>query len=377
MKYYVIAGEASGDLHASNLMKALKSKDKDAHFRVWGGDLMEQQGGVVVKHYRDLAFMGFVEVGLNIRTILHNISFCKKDILNWNPDVLILVDYPGFNLRIAEFAHKKGFKVVYYISPQIWAWKQNRVKKIKKIVDKMIVILPFEKEFYKKFNVDVDYEGHPLLDAIESEPRLDINKFREINGLTQKPIIALLPGSRKQEVNKILEVMLKLIPYFKEYEFIVCGVESLGTKFYKEIFEKQNVKVKLVFDQTHDTVFHSKAAIVTSGTATLETALIGTPEIVCYKSGKIFYAIAKKLVKLDYISLVNLIMGRLVVKEFIQDEMTVENIREELKRLLNDQKYRKKIIYDYNILRQKLGESGASTRVAEKIVTFLKQSKDK
>ena len=378
MKYYIIAGEASGDLHASNLMKALKVKDKNADFRVWGGDLMRDAGGELVMHYKDLAFMGFLEVLMNIFTILKNLSFCKKDIIDYNPDVLILVDYPGFNLRIAEFAHKKGFKVVYYISPQIWAWKQGRVKKIKKIVDKMIVILPFEKDFYKKFDMDVDFVGHPLLDAINAEKYLPEQEFRKLNGLGDKPLIAILPGSRKQEVKKMLTVMLKVSPFFESHNFVICGVNTLGKGFYNEILKDNNYSnVKIIFNNTHEVLHHSAAAMVTSGTATLETALIGTPEVVCYKGGKISYEIAKRVIKVKYISLVNLIMDKLVVKELIQDEFNVENLKNELSILLYDDNKRKQIEKDYRILREKLGKSGASERAAKEIIEFLEQDSTK
>ena len=374
MKYYIIAGEASGDLHASNLMKKIKEKDGNAQFRFWGGDLMLKQGGEQVKHYKDLAFMGFVEVLLNISTILKNISFCKKDIVNYNPDVLVLVDYPGFNLRIAEFAKKRGIKVVYYISPQVWAWKQGRVKKIKKIVDKMLVILPFEKDFYKKFGMDVDFVGHPLLDAIREEKYSTFEEFRRKNGLNGNPVVAVLPGSRKQEVKKMLGVMLKTAAGYKKYNFIICGVNSLGKEFYDSILRQYDEKnVTVVFNQTHDVLYHSKAAMVTSGTATLETALIGTPEVVCYKGGRISYEIAKRVIKVKYISLVNLIMDEEIVKELIQDEFNIENLDYELNGLLNDEDYRQKIIVGYDNLREKLGKSGASEKAAGIIVNFAKQ----
>ena len=369
MKYYIIAGEASGDLHASNLMKSIRQKDANAEFRFWGGDLMEKQGGELVKHYRDLAFMGFLEVVMNLRTILGNLSYCKKDIVSWKPDVLVLVDYPGFNLRIAEFAHQKGMKVVYYISPQVWAWKRGRVKKIKKVVDKMLVILPFEKEFYSGYGLDVDFVGHPLLDALQQEKHLSKEDFLKENNLPTKPIIALLPGSRKQEVTKMLKVMLQLVPVFKGYEFIIAGVPSLGKDFYQPFLNNKSVKV--IFNQTHDILYHADAALVTSGTATLETALIGTPEVVCYKGSQLSYEIAKRVIKVKYISLVNLIMDKLVVKELIQNDFTAENLKDELNLLLNDQLYRKQQIADYDDLREKLGKSGASEKAAGIILDFI------
>ncbi len=362
MKYYIIAGEASGDLHASNLMKAIRQKDRKAEFRFWGGDLMAQQGGEPVKHYRDLAFMGFAEVLFNLRTILGNISFCKKDIINWNPDVLILVDYPGFNLRIAEFAHRKGFKVVYYISPQVWAWKRGRVKKIKKYVDEMLVILPFEKEFYARYGMKVHFVGHPLLDALKQEKHQPKELFLKQNNLSGKPVIALLPGSRKQEVSKMLRIMLGVVDDFPDYQFVIAGVNSLGKDFYNQHLINNSVKV--LFNQTHDILFHADAALVTSGTATLETALIGTPEVVCYKGNRLSYEIAKRIIKVDYISLVNLIMERPVVKELIQHELTVSNLKAELNLLLSDKKQRQRVLSDYDELRKKLGNSGASEKAA-------------
>ena len=377
MKYYIIAGEASGDLHASNLMKAIKKKDAYAEFRFWGGDLMQKQGGEMVKHYRNMAFMGFVEVITNIFTIIKNLKFCKKDLSAFNPDVLILVDYPGFNLRIAEFAHKNNLKTVYYISPQVWAWKQERVKKIKKIVDKMLVILPFEKDFYKKFGMEVHFVGHPLLDALQHEEYLTEKDFRKKNNLPDKPIVALLPGSRKQEVKKMLSVMLQATPHFKEFHFIVCGVESLEADYYeilsdykKEKKYEQNISV--VINQSRQVLHHAQAALVTSGTATLETALIGTPQVVCYKGGRVSYEIAKRVIKVNYISLVNLIMDKPVVKELIQDELTVENLKVELYKLLNDKEYRNLILADYHLLKEKLGNSGASERAAEIIIDYIK-----
>jgi len=370
VKYYIIAGEASGDLHASNLMKAIKQKDADAEFRFWGGDLMQQQGGNLVKHYRDLAFMGFAEVLMNLRTIFGNISFCKKDIVWWNPDVLILVDYPGFNLRIAEFAHKKGFRVVYYISPQVWAWKRGRVKKIKKVVDKMLVILPFEQEFYAGYGMKVSFVGHPLPDALQQEKHLPKKEFLKENSLPDKPVIALLPGSRKQEVAKMLRIMLQTVSHFPNYEFIIAGVPTLGKQFYNEFLVNDSVKV--IFNKTHDILFHADAALVTSGTATLETALIGTPQVVCYKGNWLSYNIAKQVIKVKYISLVNLIMDRLVVKELIQHELTAENLISELNLLLSNKKFRQKQLADYDELRAILGKSGASEKAAEIITRFTK-----
>ncbi len=367
MKYYIIAGEASGDLHASNLMKALKQKDENAEFRFWGGDLMEKQGGTLVKHYRDLAFMGFLEVVQNLGTILNNIKFCKKDIQENKPDVLILVDYPGFNLRIAKFAKELGIKVVYYISPQLWAWKEGRVETIKKYVDEMLVILPFEKDFYRKHQVDAHFVGHPLLDAIEGLPPIDIQEFKKENNLNNKEIIALLPGSRKQEISKMLELMLSVRKDFKDYQFVIAGAPSLDKNFYEQFVDAD---VHFVSNRTYDLLRCSKAALVTSGTATLETALLNIPEVVCYKGSRISYEIGKRLIRnIKYISLVNLIMDKEVVTELIQNELNTKNLIQELNKILNTEK-RTQVLTDYEVLRTKLGGSGASQNAAEIIVNL-------
>lgn len=365
MKYYIIAGEASGDLHASNLMRELKVLDADAQFRCWGGDLMKAQGAKLVKHYRDLAFMGFTEVLMNIRTILKNIDFCKKDITEHKPDVLILIDYPGFNLRIAEFAKASGIKVFYYISPQIWAWKQSRVHKIKRVVDKMFVILPFEKEFYQRFDYAVDFVGHPLLDAIANSPEYSA----KLDVVTSKPIIALLPGSRKQEISTVLPLMLALQKQYSNYEFVIAGAPSQTPEYYSTFIKDQNIKI--VFNQTYQLLQKAEAALVTSGTATLETALFGVPEVVCYKAGGISYTIAKQLIKVKYISLVNLIMDKEIVKELIQHELSESNLKAELDKLLNPVT-RNKIIQDYSELKQKLGGAGASKKAASLMINYLK-----
>lgn len=372
MKYYIIAGEASGDMHAANLMKALKQLNSSSEFRCWGGDLMEAQGGEIVKHYRDLAFMGFAEVIANLRTIFDNIKFCKHDILEYKPDAVILVDYPGFNLRIAEFAHNEGLKVFYYISPQVWAWKKNRVFKIKKFVDRMFVILPFEKAFYGRYDIEVDFVGHPLLDMIENLPENDPEQFRISNALSEKPIIALLPGSRKQEIKKMLEVMLLVIPDFPDYDFVVAGAPSIEKGFYSEILS--NNPVKLIQGQTHAILQNAFAALVTSGTATLETALFEVPEVVCYKSSVISYTIAKQVVDksiIKYISLVNLIMDREVVRELIQGDMTKANLLKELELITENKSNRLDMLNNFKQLKEKLGGGGASQKTAEKILNFL------
>ena len=368
MKYYIIAGEASGDLHASNLMKALKKEETHTDFRFWGGDLMEQVGGTMVKHYRELAFMGFAEVFMNLRTILNNIKFCKRDILEYAPDAVILVDYPGFNLRIAEFAKKKNIEVHYYISPQIWAWKENRIKKIKRDVDRMYVILPFEKDFYeKKHNYPVHFVGHPLLDAIADRSIIDPSIFAKENDLNDKPIVALLPGSRKQEITKMLSVMLKMVPKFPDHQFVIAGAPSQELNFYKKIIDNENIAI--VENKTYDLLSVSTAALVTSGTATLETALFKVPEVVCYKGNEISYQIGKRLVNVKYISLVNLILDKEVVTELIQDEFNEENLENELFKIL-DHKSREDMFDQYFELEQKLGGKGASEKTAKLIIKY-------
>ncbi len=366
MKYYIIAGEASGDLHASNLMKSILQKDSEAEFRFWGGDLMTNVAGTEpVKHYRDLAFMGFLEVAKNLRTILKNIKLCKNDIQLYKPDVLILVDYPGFNLRIAEFAKTLGIKVVYYISPQLWAWKEGRVEKIKNFVDEMLVILPFEKEFYRKHQVDAHFVGHPLLDAISDLPAIDVQKFKEEHNLNGKEIIALLPGSREQEVAKMLEIMLSVRPFFKDYQFVIAGAPSLPEEFYQKYVDDN---VHFVSNKTYDLLRCSKAALVTSGTATLETALLNIPEVVCYRSSRISYEIGKRVVKnIKYISLVNLIMDEEIVTELIQNELNTENLVKEMNAILVGET-RQNMLDNFEFLRQKLGGKGASDQAADIIV---------
>ncbi len=364
MKYYIIAGEASGDLHASNLIKGLKEIDSTAEFRGWGGDRMQSHGAKIVKHYKELAFMGFVEVVLNIKQILSNLKLCKEDILNYKPDVVILIDYPGFNLRIAKFLRKNGIKVVYYISPQIWAWKKSRIHTINKAVDQVLVILPFEKQFYKKHGMEVEFVGHPLLDAI-SDKHLNSRPL-----IDEKKIVALLPGSRKQEIRSVLPVMLSVIDEFPEVDFVIAGISTLGENFYRPFIEGR--KVKLEMDKTYDLLSNSNAALVTSGTATLETALIGVPEVVCYKAGWISFSIARWLIKVKYISLVNLIMDKLVVKELIQNNLNTGQLCEELNSLIKDETYRRKMFSEYDNLRKVLGGKGASDRAAEKIYSLLK-----
>ena len=331
MKYYIIAGEASGDLHGANLMKNLYKEDPNAEIRFWGGNLMQNVGGTMVKHYRELAFMGFLEVILNLKTILNNIKICKKDIEQFNPDCIIFIDYPGFNMRIATWAKERNIPTHYYISPQIWAWKENRIKAIKRDVDFMYVILPFEKDFYEnKHNFPVTFVGHPLIDAIEDRKNISIEDFRTEHQLSEKPIIALLPGSRKQEITKMLSIMLSVVSDFPDYQFVIAGAPSQEFEFYEPFLNKQNIK--FISNKTYDLLSVSHAALVTSGTATLETALFKVPEVVCYKGSWVSYQIAKRIITLKFISLVNLIMDKEVVKELIQDELNTKNLKIELKK---------------------------------------------
>jgi lipid-A-disaccharide synthase len=366
MRYYLIAGEASGDMHAANLMLEIGKADPGAVFRCWGGDLMNAAGGELVKHYRDLAFMGFAEVIMNIRTIMQNLKFCKNDILKFKPDKLILVDYPGFNLRIAEFAHKKNLEVIYYISPQVWAWKKSRVYQIRKNVDKMLVILPFEKEFYRKYDYEVEFVGHPLLDVTE-KPSVYAGpeEFKAKHQLGVKPIIALLPGSRKQEIKRMLPVMASLAGKFSGYEFVIAGAPSIEPSYYNLLPGTRGMKI--IFSETREVLRHAHAALVTSGTATLETALYGIPQVVCYKGGAVSYAIARRIVDVKFISLVNLIMDRKVVTELIQADFTVINLEKELAGILSEGK-RAEIMTAYDELRKKLGGEGASARAAGVVV---------
>ncbi len=371
MKYYIIAGEASGDLHASNLMKALLKEDPQADFRFWGGELMQNVGGTLVKHYRDLAFMGFIEVLFNLKTILNNIKFCKKDIEAFQPDALIFIDYPGFNMRIATWAKQKGIPTHYYISPQIWAWKESRIKAIKRDVDYMYVILPFEKDFYeKKHQFPVEFVGHPLLDAIHNRKETDETTFRKENNLDEKPIIALLPGSRKQEINTKLKVMLSVVDSFPDYQFVIAGAPSQDYSFYEPFLA--NKSVHFVSNKTYDLLSVSHAALVTSGTATLETALLNVPEVVCYKGSWVSYQIAKRIITLKYISLVNLIMDKEVVKELIQNDLNTKNVKTELTKILSGD-VRQKMLENYSELKHKLGDGGASEKTAQLIVSRLKK----
>ncbi|TPN86135.1 lipid-A-disaccharide synthase [Aquimarina algicola] len=368
MKYYLIAGEASGDLHGSNLMKSIYKKDPNAEFRFWGGDLMAAVGGTLVKHYKERAFMGFIEILLNLRKILGFMKYCKKDIEQYQPDALIFIDNSGFNLPIAKWAKPRGYVTHYYISPQVWASRSSRVKTIKATIDHMYVILPFVKDFYDQYNYDVNFVGHPLIDAISDYKPVMPDDFRRKNQLDERPIIAILPGSRKQEIRKMLEIMLSVIDDFEAYQFVIAGAPSQEASFYAPFIKKKGVH--LVMNQTYDLLCLSNAALVTSGTATLETALFKVPQVVCYKGNYISYQIAKRIINLDYISLVNLIMDKPVVTELIQNEFTTNRLKEELTVIIDD--YKRAVMFlDYYDLEKKLGGKGANDKTAKLIVESL------
>jgi lipid-A-disaccharide synthase len=372
MKYYILAGEPSGDLHASNMMKELLLLDSSIEFRFWGGDLMEDVAKQKPrKHIKDLAFMGFVEVLKNIRTIFKNIAFCKRDILEFKPEILILVDYPGFNLRIADWAKQQGIRVFYYISPTIWAWKENRVEIIKRSVEKMFVILPFEVAVYKKHNYNADYVGHPLLDAIEQEKSNLPSRatFISKNNLDERPIIAVLPGSRKQEIDRMFSIMLNVVDDFKDYQFVIAGTTNLPKEAYQMALDKN---LKVVFNQTYALMYNAHAGIIKSGTSTLESALFRLPQVVCYKGGAVSYSIARMVVgnRVKYISLPNLILDKPVVKELIQSELTASNLKAELTKII-DGSAREDMLKEYDGLIKLLGNSGASKKVAELIYNHI------
>lgn len=373
MKYYIISGEASGDLHGSNLMKAIYRKDPNAEIRFWGGDLMQSVGGTMVKHIRDLAIMGFVEVVAHLRTVLANIKLCKQDILAFNPDAVIFIDYPGFNLRIAKFTHSHGFKNFYYISPQVWAWKKGRIKTMRKVLDKMFVILPFEKPFYDKNNVsNVDYVGHPLLDAVADFK--SVNKeddFRKQHNLDDRPIIALMPGSRKMELRKMMPTMADLASRHPEYNFVIAGMTLLGDSFYKPFLTSENVT--LVYNQTYLLLQSAFAGVITSGTATLEAALFHLPQVVCYRANAFTVALAKRFAKVNYISLVNLIADKPVVRELIQKDLNKNTLETEFSKITKDKNNRMAMIAEYENIEKMLGSKGVSDKAVEAILKTLKR----
>ena len=373
MKYYLIVGEASGDLHASHLMAALKESDPEAQFRFFGGDLMTAVGGKMVKHYRELAYMGFIPVLMHLKTIYANMRFCKQDIVAWQPDVLILVDYPGFNLNIAKYIHSNTkIPVYYYISPKIWAWKEYRIKNIKRDVDELFSILPFEVDFFEgKHHYPIHYVGNPTLDevtAFQTEHQRDFQQFVASNGLTCKPVIALLAGSRKQEIKDNLPMMVEAAQSFGDYQMVLAGAPGIAPDYYQQYLK--GTHVKLVFNKTYELLQHADAALVTSGTATLETALFRVPQVVCYYTGfgKVVSFFKKIVLSVKYVSLVNLIAGKEVVQELVADRMTVENARTELSRLLNDKTYRQQMLWDYEEMAQKLGSTGAPRNAAKIII---------
>lgn len=374
MRYYIIAGEPSGDLHGANLMKGLKRHDPQAGFRFWGGDRMAAEGGTenLVEHYRNTSFFGIWEVIRNARTILGQIDRCKRDIADYAPDVLILIDYPGFNMKMAEFAHNKGIRTFYYIAPKVWAWKEYRVKKIKRWVDRLFIIFPFEIDYFRRWGLDAVFEGNPLCDALaqqmESIPPAD--RFREQNGLGDKPIVALLAGSRRSEIRNNMPFMAELAGRFPDYQFVVAGVSWLERSLYEEILD--GTGIGFVENQTYALLAHSEAAVVTSGTATLETALIGTPEVVCYRTNRLSYIVGRMFIKGKFISLVNLIMDRETVRELIQGDMNMENATAELAAILPGGAKREAMEEDFRLLRDKVGGSGTSDRVAARMVEELK-----
>lgn len=368
MKYYILAGEASGDLHGANLMKAILKEDPDANIRFWGGDLMQEVGGTLVMHYKERAFMGFAEVVMNLQKISGLISSCKKDIDAFTPDALIFIDNSGFNLRIAKWAKPKGFVTHYYVSPQVWASRASRVKTIKATIDHMYVVLPFVEDFYKKYNYPVHFVGHPLIDAIADRVQTDPTQFKKEHHLDDRPIIALLPGSRKQEINKMLALMLSVVDDFPDHQFVIAGAPSQDTSFYKPFIKQQNVH--LITNKTYDLLSLSSAALVTSGTATLETALFKVPQVVCYKANAISYAIAKRIITLKFISLVNLVLDKEAVKELIQHDLNTKNLKVELSKIL-DEYQRAKLFLDYYDLEKNLGGKGASEKTAKLIYTSL------
>jgi lipid-A-disaccharide synthase len=374
MKYYLIAGEASGDLHASNLIKSLKKTDPDASFRCFGGDLMKDAGALVFLHYREMALMGLMEVITKLGTIRKNKNACREDILHWNPDVLILVDYSGFNLPMARFAFKNKIPVIYYISPKLWAWAQWRVKTVRRYVKRMFVILPFEVAFYNKHNVNAEYYGNPVLDSVAAfEEQEGKSEHIMAKAEIDEPVIALLAGSRKQEISALLPEMLKIIPAFPGYKFVIAGAPSISPDFYSKFMD--SYKVEIVYNQTYRLLHHSTAAVVTSGTATLETALLNVPEVVVYKTSPVTLFIGRFFVKVKFFSLVNLILDKEVVRELLQENLS-EDISLELKRILHDKTYRQNMLDNFGKLRKILGTPGVADKVASRIYQIMKKTED-
>ena len=391
MKYYIIAGEASGDLHGSNLMKGIYAEDPDADIRFWGGDLMHtvwkdftdraQSRSGLVRHYKEGAVMGFVEVLAKARKLLGNVNFCKQDILDWNPDVVILIDYPGFNFKIAEFAHKAGFKVFYYIAPKVWASREGRIKKLKAYVDKLFIVFPFEKPYFDAKGIDYIYKGNPLVDAVDGSKAMSESRedFLIRNNLKDKPVIAMLAGSRKGEISTMMPVLtefaakMRNIPQYSEYQFIIAGAPSRAMKDYEPWLTDENrAYIKVLFGETQSILKQAEAAVVNSGTASLETVLFNTPQIVGYITNPVTYWIAKKIVKIKYISLGNLIVDRLAFKEYIQDDCNADALVEEVRRLIENKEYRQTMLDNYTDIRNLLGGSGASADVAEAMIQELK-----
>ncbi|WP_353124735.1 lipid-A-disaccharide synthase [Parapedobacter pyrenivorans] len=370
MKYYIIAGETSGDLHGANLIDALKKFDAAAEFRIVGGDRMQHASGqTAVIHTSQMAFMGFVEVLANIRTISRNLRIVKTDVSAYEPDTLILIDFPGFNLKIADFAKKIGLRVCYYISPKVWAWNQRRVLKIKQVIDKLFCILPFEVDFYREWGMEVEYVGNPLLDAIAKHA---VNpNFLEEHRLTGRPIIALLPGSREMEISRLLPIMANVSRLFPAHHCVIAGAPNFTEEYYKQ--HLSGLELPIVFDATYDLLKNAEAAVVASGTATLEAALLRVPQVVVYKANPISIAIARMVIKVRFISLVNLITNMLAVRELIQKDCNVDRIADELDLLINNSEYRDNIFENYDLLMEKMGEPGASQRTAKSIITFLHQ----
>jgi len=373
MKYYIIAGEASGDLHASNLIKGLVKHDQDAEVRAWGGELVEKAGAKLVKHYKDLAIMGFVEVLSHLNTIRKNFKFAKADILDFQPDVLITVDFPGFNLRMVKWAKSKGIRTFHYISPNLWAWKKNRVYSMRKTIDQLFVILPFEPDFYQEFDVDTVYEGHPLLDAVNQFQAIDLSHFKQRHQLDKRSIVALLPGSRKQEISRMLPHMIRVAERNPQYQYLIAGAPGIEIEFYQQFISNHD-NMHLLHNETYDILHHAVSGMICSGTATLEAALFNVPQVVCYKTNKVTFFIARLIVKIRRFSLVNLILARDAVKELIQHEMNDEKLAQEFNAICPDGHKHDVVIEAYDELKSKLGSYGVSDRLAKKMINILHEN---